>query len=493
MTAPTSHHRAVVLVRISDARDGDTAGVDRQETDCRALAHRLGLDVVAVLVENSTSAFKQRKVTVPGSDRPLLRVIRPKFRQALDMLWRAEADVLIGYDLDRTVRDPRDLEDLVEVVTLARRAGRDVTATSVTGSLRLDTDSDVTMARVMVALANKSSLDTARRVARKRQEQAEEGRPGGGPRAYGWQGSEMVGSEAEVVRDAARRLLAGESLRSIVRDLNDRHVPTATGAAHWDSKKLRDILKRPRNAGLSVYKGRVVGTGVWQPLLDREIWETVVALLADPDRRTTASTAPRWLGSSLYRCACGAPLRSGGPVYRCSRPERGTEHVCRRARLVDRHVIATVLTVLADQGAVGEIRHHLGSVPGVDTEALAEQIATARAALDRNEDAYVAGAMSETGYRRNLTRWQTRLGTAQARLLEARQAAEDTALDRLLSADDLAAAWEDLSLHEQREVIRTLATVTLRPSGKRGPKFDPDSVTFTWTWKAAEDDVTAAA
>ena len=85
---------------------------------------------------------------------------------------------MIAYDLDRAVRDPRDLEDLIDAKVLGG-----FTVRSVTGSLRLDTDSDVAMARVLVAMANKSSADTARRVARAAKQQAIEGSWHGGPGA----------------------------------------------------------------------------------------------------------------------------------------------------------------------------------------------------------------------------------------------------------------------------------------------------------------------
>ena len=48
MTPPRKGQRAAIYARISDARDGDTAGVDRQVEDCQELAKRDGLEVVAV-------------------------------------------------------------------------------------------------------------------------------------------------------------------------------------------------------------------------------------------------------------------------------------------------------------------------------------------------------------------------------------------------------------------------------------------------------------
>ncbi|MFT4229400.1 MAG: recombinase family protein [Microbacterium sp.] len=120
---------------------------------------------------------------------------------------------MIAYDLDRAVRDPRDLEDLIDAKVLNGFSVR-----SVTGSLRLDTDSDVAMARVLVAMANKSSADTARRVARAAKQQAIEGSWHGGQVPFGYRAenrSLVIDPEAaELVREAARRVLAGETLTS---------------------------------------------------------------------------------------------------------------------------------------------------------------------------------------------------------------------------------------------------------------------------------------
>ena len=109
--------RAVVYVRISDDPEGTERGVDRQEADCRAYAAAHGWEVVAVFRENDTSAFKQRTITLPSGER-VRRVIRPQFRTMLKHLTDGHAQVMIAYDLDRAVRDPRDLEDLIDAKVL---------------------------------------------------------------------------------------------------------------------------------------------------------------------------------------------------------------------------------------------------------------------------------------------------------------------------------------------------------------------------------------
>src|SRR5215831_10762296 len=117
----------ILLVRISDARDDDTDGVDRQTATLRRDAARdgwgIGPAATHVIVENDTSAYKRRKVcrtcykpgrscTCPplpdGGKRPtVLRTIRPGFHRALAMLNSGAADGLLALDLDRVARDPR--------------------------------------------------------------------------------------------------------------------------------------------------------------------------------------------------------------------------------------------------------------------------------------------------------------------------------------------------------------------------------------------------
>jgi site-specific DNA recombinase len=263
--------RAVLLVRISDDKAQDAKGVGRQEQDGRALGERLGWGIAEVIVENDTSAYKRRKIKLPDGS-SALRTVRPGFRSAIDKLASGERDGLLAYDLDRVARDPRDLEDLIDVVE--SRHPR-IPVASVTGSLRLDDDGGVAMARVMVAIANKSSRDTARRVARKHEELAKEGKwNGGGFRGYGFstEGHAILEEEADILREIGARILGdwdgwtakqraaidpevGESLNSIAADLERRKVPSATGVP-WSGRSVGSVISKPSVAGLRVHPRR---------------------------------------------------------------------------------------------------------------------------------------------------------------------------------------------------------------------------------------------
>ena len=233
---PATPVRAVLYVRISDDPEGTEKGVDRQEADYRAYAETHGYVVVEVFRENDTSAFKQRTIVLPSGEK-VRRVVRPRFRAMLQLLARREADVMVAYDLDRAVRDPRDLEDLIDAKVLY---GFRVAST--TGSLRLDSDSNIAMARVLVAMANKSSADTSRRVARASKQQALDGKWHGGRAPCGYRMADstlyVIPERAALAREAADRVQAGESLYAISRVFNERRERTGNGKL-WSDTALR--------------------------------------------------------------------------------------------------------------------------------------------------------------------------------------------------------------------------------------------------------------
>src|SRR5436853_52874 len=80
--------------------------------------------------------------------------------------------------------------------------------------------------------------------------------------------------EAKIVREIAKRFLAGESLRSLAFELNDRQVPTC-GGGPWRVTTIRSIITNPRYVGLRVHRGEIVGEASWKPILDRATHEQI--------------------------------------------------------------------------------------------------------------------------------------------------------------------------------------------------------------------------
>ena len=493
--------RAVLLLRISYRKPEDedeepkdekarrraefSKGIGRQEEDARALAERLGWKIARVIPEDDTSAFKRRQIKLPDGT-TALRTVRPGFRAALDGLASGEFDGLIADDLDRVARDPRDLEDLIDVVE-GRRPH--IPVESVTGSLRLSNDADITMARVMVAVANKSSRDTRRRVARKHEELAAEGKPGGGGfRGYGFtEKYEVIEDEARALREIGARILGdwdgwtpeqkagidpemGESLNSIAADLEARKVPTATGVP-WSGRSVGSAVSKASVAGLRAHKGEVVGKATWQAIIPADRWELIRERLA-MRAGDTDLTLQRWLTGVLQCSMCEHKLAgshgNGGPRYWCDRKGGGCGKIAIKASFVEDEVERQVLELLSKPRVLEQLR----SV--ADTEV------TDDARRELAEDEAQLKLMAGMFARKEITfgEYKEGRGIIEQRVKESRALLHSRApmvLRRLL-AGDVTAGWHALAPADKREVVLALVPgyKVLPHDRSYGNKFRPE-------------------
>jgi site-specific DNA recombinase len=466
-----SKRHTALLVRISDDREGEGLGVERQEKDCRALATHLVWSVDKVYRENDTSAFKRRRIELPDGTAGL-RVMRPEFRQLLAALSTGAHDALIAYDLDRVARDPRDLEDLIDVVEHHGIAVR-----SVTGSLDLSNDAGITMARVMVAVANKSSRDTSRRVRAKYVQLAEQGLPGnGGYRPFGYTADRLhvVDEEAEHLRWAYAQVLAGKALRSILRGFTEREVLTTQGKP-WSMQGLRYNLLAPRNAGLREHRKVVVGDAVWPAIVDRETWEKARAILA-PRTQPVNSSARRYLLTGFLFCArCGGKLlpratdANGRRRYGCLPKQEGgcggiTIH-CDSTHDLIRDLVLARLERDADLTP--------DRAPDL-TEELLARIATDEQRLDSLAEAFADDPdANPLELRLAGAKIRTRIRDTRAEL--AKQSLALTVPEPLL----VRAAWPGYDLQQQRAVVASLIErIDVGPG--TGGRFNPDRLMVVW-------------
>lgn len=127
--------------------------LDDQIRRMREKASGLGWDVWKVIKNPRLSAYKRRKVTLPDGRREY-QVWRPDLREALADLAAGRANALLCLDLDRAFRDPKDLQDLIDVV---EHSPHRVVVESVTGSLHMEKGHDNFDAEIRVLVANKSS------------------------------------------------------------------------------------------------------------------------------------------------------------------------------------------------------------------------------------------------------------------------------------------------------------------------------------------------
>jgi DNA invertase Pin-like site-specific DNA recombinase len=481
--------RAGIHARRSLNRADERSGsVRRQIEGGHNLAEGIGAEVVKIFDEDDTSAFAKRMVTLPDGRR-VKRNVRPVWQEMLTWLYEGRIDVLIEYDLDRAMREPRDLEDLIEII---EQTGRRVE--SVTGSLRLTNDAEITQARVLTAFANKSSRDTSRRVRDAARERAVKGLGHGGPRPYGYTADRkhLVADEAAEVTKMFRQFLNGIPLAAIVRDLDARGVQTLRGKP-WQTGSVRDILLSARHAGLATYQGEVVGQGQWPAIVSEPEWRAAVAQLRDPARRTSTGNRAAYLVSGIARCgSCDSPITSAGIkkstkqgenvryLYRC-RPRVGKPGYCvgRRRDWVDGYVTERVLERLCRDDAASLLEDD----ERPDLEALRLEQLDIRTQLDDAAMSFARRAIDARQLElitKELQGRKAEIDAMSAHTLRAPvlrvlvEAGTSVVPDERLAAVE--AVWQGLTLDHQRAVVSVLMEVVLHPGGGGRRTFDPTKV-----------------
>jgi len=457
---------AAIYARISQDREANLLGVTRQIDDCTADAARRGWPVAEVYVDDDVSAYSGKH--------------RPAYRRMLEDIRDSRIDAVVVWNLDRLHRHPKELEEFFEVCATAGVSQ----LASVSGDVDLSTGEGQFYARIQGAVARKESDDKSRRAKRKHLELAQAGRWSGSARAFGYDAAlRVVPEEAAVIREMAGRLLSGESLRTLVKDLQTRQVPTVRGRP-WCMQTLRNILKRPALAGFRSLRGEVVTRGVWEPILSEEESARVRALLADPSRRLTRPARTYPLKGFLYCGVCGMKL--------VSRPNHGQRtYVCGAGNGLRGCGGVSIVGEPLEEFVTDAVLFRL------DTPALAEALSRTDSPRDRSADLLSSLRADEAqleelarAYARkqiSLSEWLIARKEIEGRLAAQRDRLQRTDHQRTLRAvagqgNALRRRWPELNLDQRRAVIDTLVDrLVVHPAQRhRRTRFDPDRVEPVW-------------
>jgi DNA invertase Pin-like site-specific DNA recombinase len=459
--------KAGLYARISSDRDGDQLGVRRQLEDCQARAEREGWVVVERYVDDDVSAY---------SGKP-----RPAYRRMLDDLRSGYIDAVVVWHVDRLVRQPRELEEFIE---LCRDLGVSQLAT-VFGDIDLSTHDGQLMARILGAVARKESDDKSRRITRKHEELAQAGKiAGGGTRPYGFERDRrtIVPSEAAVIRELADRALAGEAIRALCRDLDERGIATVTGVS-WKPQTLSRLLASGRISGQREHHGELVAAAEWPAIITPQQTAQLRRLLLDPGRRTN-QLVRRYLLVRLLRCGrCGATLvsrpRSGGARrYICASGPgyTGCGHLFVLAEPLERFVVDVVLLRLDSP----ELAAALAGAPSEpDAERLQLEISESQSQLEK-----LAGMFGRQEIA--LSEWIAARAPIDDRLTGAKRQlgrlSSTSALDGFVgNAAGLRERWESLPLHRQHAIVAAvLDHLVVRPGRQGFNGFDPSRFEPVW-------------
>jgi hypothetical protein len=340
-------------------------------------------------------------------------------------------------------------------------------------------------ARIHGVIARHESEHKGARIARRREQQAETGKWGGGVRPFGWErdGVTPVPAEFAAIRRAFDILLHGGSLRGVLRMLNESGLRTTKKGNLWVGITAKQMLLRDRNAGKATYQGAVKCDAEWDAVVSEEELTEVRNILSRKERRTSPGNVIRWLGSLLYVCGvCGEPLHVGStgspgrPSYRCSAMRRGGRyHVSRQAKTLDGFVEETLLVKLEDPVFAARFAPE-PKVPA-DLTGLRRRLVTLEAAGRSMSARLGKELISDAEFDSFIVE-----NRAKIREVEAELAAATTSnpVSELVATGNVRGTWIDYDLDQKRAVLREVVVVTVHPSGSRGGLFDPSCIDLDW-------------
>lgn len=465
--------------RISEDMAGDAKGVARQREDCLRLARLRRWDPVQY-EDNDLSAYK------PG-------VVRPDFEQMLKDLDAGVIKGVVVYNLDRLTRQPVELERLIKIYD----KHPDLIFASLEGDINLGTTDGRTMARVLVAFANKASADTGRRVKRKQEDLAikEVKLVHGGRVPYGWMpdGESADPSAKREITKAHERILAGDKISDIRDDWLARDVipKSRTGKRFGKGEGLQHstvtrMLTNPALAGIKVYRGEILRgpdgeprEGAWEALCTPQRLEEVTAELEGRSARHTPSNAS-YLLSGIARCGkCAGPMRGQYrkdrkgeriPAYCCHQEKGGCGGISRKAEPIDELVIKLAL--------LDEERVKSKAAVAVPVWGGEAQLAAVQADITELLNAKKDGKISISTLIQlmpDLEADRDRLLAEQRRAMAAQRTAEVISVESRDAFDKLP------TVERQRaRILQSLRAVIIHPAGKGAKKFDPELIEPIW-------------
>jgi len=400
--------------------------------------------------------------------------------------------IVVAWMEDRAHRQVLELAEFIEICR-----EHNVRVATPAAEYDLDDPDAVSLWFIKVRFAEAEVEKTSKRLRRQRRQAAEKGQPhGGGPRHFGFQrwvkgqdgrivpGNTVpisrVRKEQELIREAAARIIAGDSVRGIVNDWNARGIKTSTDGP-WSRFGFRRVLTSPAIAGLRGHNGMLY-PAVWAPIIPREEWEQVKAILCDPARKVTRGRGPAYLLTGMLYCGnCNQRMRARNHWHRdgkrlfyiCETFGPGTPP--RLARLVDL-VDAEVMKRVFYRAESPQFRE-AASVSSEDpTRAIYADLARLQGLLDRLEDKVADELISATTAKRKRTEYEEQMEQLRNRL---------TALTgnrvRAHIPPNLREVWPDLSLDRRRAILHSLIeSVWILPLAKPGAGFDPDAIRVKW-------------
>ncbi|OAP29021.1 hypothetical protein A4R44_00815 [Amycolatopsis sp. M39] len=479
--------------RLSRNQAGKLEKCATQHADNREVIERLGAVLGEEVSDPKLSAWNP-KVRRPGWERIMKRIAA-----------RA-SDGVVLWNTDRGWRQCLDLEDLFKLIE-----GHDsVTVASSHGRYDLSDYNDRHQLRQEVAHNQRNSDEASDRISRRFDVLRRKGIPHLQGRSFGFPGldrtvlkedaldeddkdtreqvpAELVERERAALRSGTSAILAGVTLTRLAEEWNAAGLRTVTGGS-FTPVQVREILLRPRNAGLVEHDGDFVGQMRGGAVVDPGDFDRLRTLFAGRTRGRQPGNA--YIGSGITTCPkCGRRLSARPHVgeypggerrrqYHCPKARGGCGKVAADMRAVDREIRGLVIAIMSDPNHAAAIK--------VARALISDRLATVEAEIRECEERQEAIAakwgarkMTDKAFDKAnepLVKDLARLNAEREELTGGNPNGPTEAMSR----EEAAEKWDAADVGEKRAMLRDALgrdTLYVDPAeGKGFRRFDPKRV-----------------
>lgn len=301
--------RAAIYARISKA-DDEVDKSENQVKELKILAASCGYEVAGIYIDDDTSAYRGE-------------TYRPQYIKMLTDIKEGMFDVVMATEPQRFTRGSAgELEVLAMLMVKAK-------VTMHTRAAGEQDPSKMTTLAMMQIMDIIGGLEVATKIERQKARNAADiskGIPTKGLRPFGWEKDRMTIRESEAlhVREAVREILEeGSTIWAIAKKWNSLGLKTEsmlhprasvkgterkTPSGIWTTSTVRQVLKRPRNAGILVSDGIEMPESKIQPIVSREDFEAL--LIAIKGETSQAGPKPKYLLGGILECPCGERMNA---------------------------------------------------------------------------------------------------------------------------------------------------------------------------------------
>lgn len=417
---------------------------------------------------------------------------RPGYDRLLAAIEAGRVEIIICTEMTRLYRR---MEELLQLIKLAERTRLRGIWTTDDEGYDLSTPEGIHAAIGAVNNAMLESAKLSRRQKRKKDAQARQGKRSGGGRPFGYEkdGITLKPDEVAILVEAKNRYLAGETMRSIVRDFYHRGVVSPYGKP-WEVQNFQRVLFNRRYVGVRVHHGDEY-PALWPAIWTEAEWQQM-----NLHKQARAAKWPgrgRGMGRTYLLTGLLVCGRCGGYMVGSRRDTKKGHQRRYKCRLYDNHNVKVGcgkvyrLADALDEFVSEAVLYRLES-PAVarllangededDTEELLRDYQAAKDNLDRMTADYASGFLTREEFAVAKVVAENRLEAARQALSEIRQErhfpADISTIRQLWPTADI--EWRHSVIAKVVEKIRVLPG---HPGSMRWStyRFNPDLTEIIW-------------